>query len=157
MIQGGKLYFPPQTQCRWHLIKVRDELLYYTLKTKIETCTLQCQTGQNKGHAEKPCNDCRITLFSLQDFPVRPLLYLVWCCSVTVLTPSLKFKKSTLLSTNHECTPNIGAKHECHSYLGVSEYKEWSPPKSLRIYSILTQSIFSYCLLLLPKKTELAW
>ena len=68
-----------------------------------------------------------------------------------------QFKSATLLSATHECTPKIWAKHERHSFqnwrvqierhsfLGVSEVKECTLLKSLRIYRILTNLLKFFC------------
>ena len=71
---------------------------------------------------------------------------------------SNQFKSATLLSATHECTPKIWANHERHSFqnwrvkierhsfLGVSEVKECTLSKSLRIYEILTQILIFFAL-----------
>ena len=70
---------------------------------------------------------------------------------------SNRFKSATLLSATHECTPKIWAKHERHSFqnwrvqierhsfLGVSEVKECTLWKSLKIYRILTRPLIFFC------------
>ena len=69
-----------------------------------------------------------------------------------------QFKSATLLSATHECTPKIWAKHERHSFqnwrvqiernsfLGVSEVKECTLYKSLRLYRILIHLLIFFAL-----------
>ena len=71
--------------------------------------------------------------------------------------PTNQFKSATLLSATHECTPKIWAKHERHSFqnwrvqierhsfLGVSEVKECTLLKNLRIYRLLTNLLNFFC------------